>query len=207
MDMKKLLGIVSNNAQLNESINECGDMVQQPQTPPVTMSVNLNAQGVDNIKELLGLMTRSEQKVTTEPVPMSMPTPGMPSGAPAMADLIKIASSTPDEFDKDNAIDVIAKSEKPVTDAVRPEKLANAPDEEYADVDAIVANGDDMHRAKTQYKRAQPGDNPMATEAIKSDLMKLYNEIKEAKEKPVKSKKAKKDYDGDGKIESEKDEV
>ena len=58
MDMKKLPGIVSNNAQLNESINECGDMVQQPQTPPVTMSVNLNAQGVDNIKELLGIELR-----------------------------------------------------------------------------------------------------------------------------------------------------
>lgn len=221
--MKKLLGIVSDKAQLNESINECGAMpMNQPTTPPVSMNVNLNAQGVDQIKELLNLMQGADAARMSEP--MAMPAPGMPIGAPvapapapavnepSMTDLIKLTSEPkPEEGDEEGSEgeeggeEPAPKGEmKQVADEVRgmADTLANAPDEKYSDVDAAVPSGDDMHREKQQYKRAQPGDNPMATETIKSDLMKLYHQIKEAKEK-----KANKDYDGDGEVESEKDEV
>ena len=214
--MKKLLGIVSDKAQLNESVNECGAMpapMNSPVTPPVSMNVTMNAQGVDQIKELLGLMNSADAARISEP--MAMPAPGMPIGAPApapavkepgMADLIKLtAEPKPAETGEEGGEEPAPKGEmKQVADEVRDmaDTLANAPDEQYSDVDAVTASGDDMHREKQQYKRAQPGDNPMAAETIKSDLMKLYHQIKEAKEK-----KADKDYDGDGEVESEKDEV
>ena len=215
--MKKLLGIVSDKAQLNESVNECGAMpapMNQSTTPPVSMNVTMNAQGVEQIKELLGLMNSADAARMSEP--MAMPAPGMPIGAPApapavnepsMTDLIKLTSEPkPEEGgDEEGSEEPAPKGEmKQVADEVRDmaDTLANAPDEKYSDIDAAVPNGDDLNREKTQYKRAQPGDNPMATETIKGDLIKLYNQIKESKEK-----KAKKDYDGDGEVESEKDEV
>jgi hypothetical protein len=61
MDMKKLLGIVSGDkTKLNESIADISGMqmgpVAQP-VQPVTMSVSVNAQGIDQIKDFLSLMS------------------------------------------------------------------------------------------------------------------------------------------------------
>lgn len=71
MDMKKLLNIVAGNVekkQINESIEECGTMpTQMPQTPPVSMSVSMNAQGVDQIKEILNLMANAQAERMSEP--------------------------------------------------------------------------------------------------------------------------------------------
>jgi hypothetical protein len=57
MDMKKLLTIVSGQEkkQINESVAEAGCGMQQEMqtTPPVSMNVSMNAQGIDQIKELL----------------------------------------------------------------------------------------------------------------------------------------------------------
>ena len=65
--MKKLLNIVSGNVekkQINESMVECGSPMPMqspiPTVTPVTMSVNLNAQGIDQIKDLLNLMNKAE---------------------------------------------------------------------------------------------------------------------------------------------------
>lgn len=67
------------------------------------------------------------------------------------------------------------------------------PDETYInDVSAIIPSGDDLHKEKGSYPATAGGDNPMK---IKETLWKALNE-----------KKAKKDYDGDGKVESPKNE-
>lgn len=158
--MKKLLDIVSTepaNKQLNESITECGE-VQMPQIPPVSLNVNMNAQGIDQIKELLKLVA-GEEKSTS---PVVTPTP-MIAKAPMMTDLIKLTTDMPKE------------------------EYANEPDEEVADLDAVIASGDDLHRSKKQYAKAQDGDNPMAVEGIRAQLDRMYKEIKE-------SKKAKSDF-------------
>jgi hypothetical protein len=67
-------------AQTNEaSIEECGDMPPAPMgmehkdTPPPSMSVNLNAQGLDDIAELMKLMTKVNPDMINQPSPISAP--------------------------------------------------------------------------------------------------------------------------------------
>ena len=151
-----MLTIVSPSKQLNESIVECGEMPHQtsmPVTPPVTMTVNATASGIDQIKQLLSLMNNAE---ATRSSPAAMLPPGGQSSI-------------------EMPIKAIA-----MDDAPEIEGYANEPDEEYSDLDAAIPNGDDLHRKKSMYAKAQSGDNPMAVESkIRSDLMRLYKEIKE----------------------------
>jgi hypothetical protein len=67
-------------AQTNEAtIEECGDMPPAPMgmehkdTPPPSMSVNLNAQGLDDIAELMKLMTKVNPDMINQPSPVSAP--------------------------------------------------------------------------------------------------------------------------------------
>ena len=194
MDMKKMLTILSESKQ----VNECGDMGQSmPNTPPVSMSVNLNAQGIDQIKDLLNLMNKAEGAlapglVGQGPAPMPMPEPmpmAMPIGMnkpeegpkePDMKDLIKIASE-PEAGDEKPAG---KKEMQDVADEVRglTDELANAPDEQYGDVSDAIPNGNDLHKQKGTYPKVAGGDNPMQRmESIKSSLSSLYKEIKETR--------------------------
>jgi len=84
-------------APTNEAtIEECGDMPPAPMgmehkdTPPPSMSVNLNAQGLDDIAELMKLMTKVNPDMINQPD--SMPDHGVdkllpPPAGPSMADL------------------------------------------------------------------------------------------------------------------------
>jgi hypothetical protein len=58
--------------------DECGDspmsipgMTTKPDTPPPSMSVNLNAQGLDDISELMKLMTKVNPDMINQPAPVS----------------------------------------------------------------------------------------------------------------------------------------
>ena len=63
------------------AIEACGDpmgmpppsMPSKPDEPPPSMSVNLNAQGMDNIAELMKLMTKVNPGMINQPAPMAMP--------------------------------------------------------------------------------------------------------------------------------------
>ena len=67
--------------QTQAPVEECGDMMggmppsipSKPDTPPPSMSVNLNAQGLDDISELMKLMTKVNPDMINQPAPMSMP--------------------------------------------------------------------------------------------------------------------------------------
>ena len=68
--------------QAQAPVEECGDMMggmpppsipNKPDTPPPSMSVNLNAQGLDDIAELMKLMTKVNPDMINQPAPMSMP--------------------------------------------------------------------------------------------------------------------------------------
>lgn len=140
MDMKQLLALVSEKVEAEQN-EECGMPMSTPTpTPPqnpVTMTVNMNAQGSDQIKELLKLITSAEEKGE-----MEMP--------------LQIAMSPEEE-------------------------LANSPDEKVADVGAVVASGDDLHKAKKSFSdKPFRGDNPMAIETLKQELAARYKQIKEA---------------------------
>lgn len=204
--MKKIIGILTGakeekqTTQLNENMEECGmpgAMGNMPSTPPVTMSVNLNAQGVDNIRELLNLMRTSE----TEPgyhQPVGMPMPAVGLDMPIAVTKISGHDDEPDMGDEpemgdkpktmpagddgDRGMaqirDLISKADKPEEEA-----YANEPDEKYASTDDVIASGDDLHRQKTMHPATAGGDNPMAVReaSIRQALDQRYKEIKEGR--------------------------
>lgn len=187
MDMKKILGIVTGakentTTQLNENIEECGmagPMSSAPSSPPVSMSVNLNAQGVDNIKELLNLMRTAD---ADHGAPQGMPMPAVGLDMPIKVTKIggdDEPKSMPDKGgDRGMAQirDLISKADKPE------EAYANEPDEKYADISASVPSGDDLHKQKSMHRATAGGDNPMAVreETIRKQLDVMWKEIKEA---------------------------
>ncbi len=70
MDFQQLLAKMQ---ELDTPVQECGDMppspMSSPMTPPTTppsMSVNLNAQGMDNIEDLLKLITKVNPDATKD---------------------------------------------------------------------------------------------------------------------------------------------
>ena len=153
--MKKIIGILTGvkedkqTTQLNENMEECGmpgAMGSMPNTPPVTMSVNLNAQGVDNIKELLNLMRTAETGMGHDhsPAPMGMPMPAVGLDMPIAVTKIGGDDAEGDEpemkpagSDGDRGMaqirDLIAKADKP-------KGLANEPDEAYAGIDSVTTD-------------------------------------------------------------------
>ena len=62
------------------------------------------------------------------------------------------------------------------------EAFANEPNEEYADIDTLNDQGQDLNRKKKQYAdKPKAGDNPMATKEdiqLETHLAKLYDSIK-----------------------------
>jgi hypothetical protein len=142
MDFNKLM---SRMRELDQpALEACGDpmgMPPAPSTPPPTppsMSVNLNAQGMDNIESLLKLMTKVNPDMINQPSPM--PTP-MPTPMPAITSIkpeLPPLKMLPD-FDK----------EEP------PEMKFGGP----SDIDApdMDMDGPDMDSDKDDDKGPQPG--------------------------------------------------
>lgn len=141
MDMKDFLSIVSGEKKtLNEGVEECGGAMPtapMPEPDPVTMSVNLNARGVDNIKQLLSLMSKAENDHMEPdgdelPVAVSVKSHSELDGDEGPMNPIGI------DGNKSMAMvrDLIAKNDKP-------KLIANAPEEAYADVDAITTDAGD----------------------------------------------------------------
>lgn len=129
-----------------------------PSQPPVSMNMNLTATGVDQIKELLNLM--NEPKGSSMPAAgpaIELPPPSTDSKEPEMSDLIKLAG-TPEK-----------------------EEFVNEPDEEYGDLSDVIRPGNDMHKEKRMFRKANGGDNAMAAESIRTQLDRRYREIKEGK--------------------------
>jgi hypothetical protein len=57
-------------------------------------------------------------------------------------------------------------------------EYTNTPREEVAGIDAAIPDGGDLNRAKKQYRKEYPGDNPMAVaEAKEENLWKAYESI------------------------------
>lgn len=89
LDFNKLFGRIRDIDQgktpvTESSMVECGMMPQPmnniPTAPPVSMSVNLNAQGIDQIKSLLDLMHKAESPLAAGPIGSpSMPQAPMPT--------------------------------------------------------------------------------------------------------------------------------
>lgn len=218
---------------------ECGEMPPAPMgmdkpsdTPPPSMSINLNAQGLDNIEELMSLIKAVNPDAapsmggapTIEIEPMDKPEGGLPpmgglgnlgnldsgplkmlpdldadepSTGPAGVDIDPMGgddmSKAQGDLDNDGDHDMDDHDmEKRSDDSEEKEdeafgNSASDSEPETYGVDAAIPNGNDLNKEKQQFRRAQPGDNPMAMEGeelrawIKSELTQRLAEAKGAK--------------------------
>lgn len=136
---KKIAELDQPKAPVNE---ECGSMPPSmgstPTTPPPSVSINLNAQGMDNIESLFKLMTKVNPDMmpkTAEPMP-SMSDPVMK---------LAMAKRPGDDVELEDGFDT----------------ATTAPDPEYKDISAAIPNGNDIHKPKRAFQATAGADNPM----------------------------------------------
>jgi hypothetical protein len=186
MDFNKLMARMR---ELDAPVNECG-MPPTPSmsspTPPVTppsMSVNINAQGMDNIKSMMDLLS----KVNPDMMPKNdAPMPTMVDPAIRMAALRDKMLPPPEDMDGE---DDVSKAhgdldndgdhdmddhdlEKDNTKEAASggfDSATTEPDPDIKDMSAAIPDGDDLHKTKKSFSgKPYRGDNPMAAGAFES---------------------------------------
>lgn len=162
----------------------------KPDTPPPSMSVNINAQGMENIEDMMKLFQKVNPDMMPK-VPEPMPTLSMmpPMGPPDIKPINKLLPDFDDQNDDmpGGEKDSLPSMDLDKDDHVEPdgdegpepkmpsdndgdtekekkekeEEFANEPDEEVSDVDSVLMKGNDLHKAKGTYPKVAGGDNPM----------------------------------------------
>ena len=166
------------------SVEECG---MEPMSmsapkedgPPPSMSVNINAQGMDDISDLMQLLTKVNPDMQKPAMATPMP-PAMPTAMPALKMLPDLDSDEgPEEPDAE-----------PTMKKDKEETFANSvgdSEPETGDVMDVVKDGNDLHKKKSMHKAAAGGDNAMAAEStdlrsqIRAELQRRLAEAKGAK--------------------------
>jgi len=199
-----------------KDIEECGTNEGMPMVPnmppqpedkgnPVSMNVSLNASGKEHVEDLISMMKNAgvggAKKVTPDMMPMRTDMerlrdivdgpedmddlkPGMQNEpCPKCGKMHIGASSCMDDIEMDD--ETIAEYD-------------NEPDEDYGTIDDVIISGDDLHKKKKAYPKAQDGDNAMSLEdSIREEL---YKEITEKMAEGRGKKKDKKTTEGRGKV-------
>lgn len=180
----------------------------KPDSPPPSMSVNLNAQGMDDIESLMKLMTKVNPDMINQPSMSIAPMPGMgmdikpslpplkmlpdfdagnddmPGGEMDFDNVSKMQGDIDNDGDHDmDDHDMEKKKEK---DEAFGNSLDNS-EPETMDIDSVIRNGDDLHKKKSMHRAAAGGDNAMAAESIdlraqiRAELLQRLAEAKGAK--------------------------
>ena len=222
------------------STEACGDPMGMPppmadQTPPPahpSMSVNLNAQGMDNIESLMKLMTKVNPDMINQPQGGMPPMPSLTPPGPSISSIGDLGNldagplkMLPDmdgdndkmpggemdaDYNKDGKLDAHEKDhadEKPLLRTLdldkdgdhdmddhdadkkkdKEEAFGNSvgdSEPEYIDMDAVIRDGNDIHKKKSMHRAAAGGDNAMAAEStdLRSQIRKeLQQRLAEAK--------------------------
>jgi hypothetical protein len=176
-------------------VEACGDMPpapmemdSKPDTPPPSMSVNINAQGMDDIGELMKLLTKVNPDMINQKAapasPMSIE-PSITSIAPSLPPLKMLPDLDADnddmpggekdieikgldqDKDGDHDMDDHDAEKKDKEEAFGNSVGDSEPD--YKDISANLPNGNDLNRPKKSFSgKAYRGDNPMAAGAYES---------------------------------------
>lgn len=191
-------------ADLDKPVSEeCGmspDMSQEPPTAPPSVSINMNAQGMDNIESLLKLVS----KVNPDMPEPSMTDPIIKIGMPDQDNMNPVKpgfENSPNEqyADIDDVTvnagggmngpkhpkDIRIKDPTPYEN----EAYENEPNEKYDDHLKIIKHlSGGMNREKAMIKRSyKQGDNPMAMpegeDLVSSIKAELRSKLKEYKER------------------------
>ena len=176
-------------------VDECGDMPpapmgmdSKPDTPPPSMSVNINAQGMDDIGELMKLLTKVNPDMINQKDSPSSPMsiePSITSITPSLPPLKMLPDLDADndnmpggekdieikgldqDHDGDHDMDDHDAEKKDKEEAFGNSVGDSEPD--YKDVSANLPNGNDLNRPKKSFSgKAYRGDNPMAAGAYES---------------------------------------
>ena len=173
-------------------VEECGDMMggmpppmsNKPDTPPPSMSINVNAQGLDDIADLMKLLTKVNPDMMPQgdapPLPSLGGEPNLLSIKPAMPPL-KMLPDLDNEEPMDGpgpdimnpSSDNVSKAmgdidgdgdhdmddhdaEKDEKDDEEKESFANAggSDPAYMGVDSVTQSGDDLNKSKQMFKHS-----------------------------------------------------
>ena len=154
---------------------------QENQGNPVTMNISMNASGKDHVADLIGMM-KNAGLGDAAPVADKM--------MPMRQDMERLSAMMDEPGDEDPNEEI-----EPVEDEVEEGDYANEPDPQYGDTSDAIPDGNDLNRKKKAYAATQDGDNAMAVEAIKAELMAALSE----KKKPDTNKNGIPDYAEDGK--------
>jgi hypothetical protein len=216
--MQELDKPVTEPTMAEQPLEDCGmpgpmsSPISKPDTPPPSVSINLNAQGLDNIEELMKLVAKVNpdmDKPSMPPLPSmgaepsilsikpSMPPlkmlPDMDAGNDEMPGGEKDKGSQPGglgaSLDRDGDGDHDMKDhdmEKKDKDEAFANSLGDS-EPNTMDVDAAIPDGNDLHKAKKSYSdKPYRGDNPMAVEGqdLRSQIRAdLLRRLEEAKAK------------------------
>jgi hypothetical protein len=101
------------------------------------------------------------------------------SGKGGIKDLMDILKNIDGESNDDSA-EIVIGSDIEGMEHPFDEVYANEPDTETQPIDAVIPTGDDMHSKGGEALKVNGGGNPMAMESLKSQLDRLYQEIKES---------------------------
>lgn len=202
MDFNKLMARMRELDQpvAEAHVEECGEPMgmtpPMPSTPPTTppsMSVNLNAQGMDNIESLLKLMTKVNPDMINQkaaPAPMLGTPPNILSiggddhasePMKLLPDLDKDEEESVEPAD-DDIMNHLNKELKPFDDQQAKEKedegFVNKPEPEYGDIDSVLMKGNDLNKPKKTFSKVAGGDNPMQPRTESTDLRtQIRNEL------------------------------
>lgn len=157
-----------------QELEECGgEMMSMPtsgQQDTVSMTINMSGSGKGGIHDILDVIRNIEKgKDGLGSMGGQEPLPVGDKELNKDATMI-IGTSSDIEGDADQDMD-----HDMDRDVHHDESFVNSPEVKYAALKHILPSGDDMHKSKDMYSRAQPGDNPMA---IKEKLESLYKFVK-----------------------------
>lgn len=165
-------------------------MSNEPPTAPPSMSVNLNAQGLDNIEELMKLIMKVNpdmDKPSMPPMPTMSMEPSIASIKPSLPPLKMLPDIDSDndekiggEKDMDQPGDLGASLDRDgdgdhdmkdhdLEKKEKEEEYANEPDTDVKNVDYMnnkLAGG--MNRPKDTFPKVSDGDNPMKKKQFES---------------------------------------
>jgi hypothetical protein len=199
-DLYKKIADIDRTTVTESQVDECGamptSMPTSSPTQPMTMSINLNAQGENDISSLMRLLT----KVNPDMMPkgdtmlpsvgpeLTIGGPGPKMSSPAddiKGDMMKLLpldkeAAEPEGEEDDDIMTHLNKELKPYDDQVAKDKekgesfqdATTEPDEEYKDVDYMtnkLAGG--MNGPKKTYPKVAGGDNPMQKAQESTDLL------------------------------------
>ena len=172
---------------------------------PVSMNVSINASGKDHVADLINMMKNAGMSAAE---PVNAPSLGMRGDMEKFRSAMDDDPENPGDDDNPDDTDLKAGTLGAIGggalgmamggplgaltgaaagDSLTDEELAteddleeyaNEPDPQYGDMTDAIPDGNDLNRKKKAYPATQDGDNPMAVEAIKAQLMAALSEKK-----------------------------